>query len=372
MHYHREDYLEHLFSRDRRREMLVELFGPLVGLEEEWKAQGATAEELSLEAFNFDSVEVTSIGDAHPWGDVEPQVIEDTLEHRIERDALGRTTKLIKGRSTISLPMDYPVASMDDWRRVSHWLDWHEDRVPGDRLEHVKKRREAGALVMTGMRGGYDVPRQLMGDEEACMAFIEEPELIVEILEKAADLAVRVIDEIGRHVRIDYLHVHEDFAGKSGPLVGPNQVREFLQPFYRRVWERAREYGAQVFSVDTDGNVEAVIEPMLESGVNQIYPMEPAAGMDIVKLREQYGQRLILKGGIDKHVLRRGYEAIRKELEYKLQPAMRGGGVVFGLDHRIPNGTPLEAYRYYVRTAREILGLPPARPVKGSWVRMAF
>ncbi len=53
---------------------------------------------------------------------------------------------------------------------------------------------------------------------------------------------------------------------------------------------------------------------------------------------------------------------IRKELEDKMQPLMQEGGVVFGLDHRIPNETPLENYRYYVDTGREILGLPPRTP----------
>ena len=49
---------------------------------------------------------------------------------------------------------------------------------------------------------------------------------------------------------------------------------------------------------------------------------------------------------------------------------MRSGGMVFGLDHRIPNGTPLANYRCYVRTAREILGLDPVG-VPGRR-RMAF
>lgn len=48
------------------------------------------------------------------------------------------------------------------------------------------------------------------------------------------------------------------------------------------------------------------------------------------------------------------------------------GGIAFGLDHRIPNGTPLENYRYYVDTAREILQLPPRDPSLGGWGRMAF
>ena len=46
--------------------------------------------------------------------------------------------------------------------------------------------------------------------------------------------------------------------------------------------------------------------------------------------------------------------------------------MVFGLDHRIPNGTPLENYRFYVQTAREILGLPPINNKLKGWARMAF
>jgi hypothetical protein len=54
-----------------------------------------------------------------------------------------------------------------------------------------------------------------------------------------------------------------------------------------------------------------------------------------------------------------------------MQPLMQQGGMIFGLDHRIPNGTPIENYRFYVQTGREILGLPPLNGQKG-WNRMAF
>ena len=55
-----------------------------------------------------------------------------------------------------------------------------------------------------------------------------------------------------------------------------------------------------------------------------------------------------------------------------LEPLMRTGGRVFGLDHRIPNGSPLESYRFYVDLGREILGLPPRRPGDRGWQRMVF
>jgi uroporphyrinogen-III decarboxylase len=111
---------------------------------------------------------------------------------------------------------------------------------------------------------------------------------------------------------------------------------------------------------------------MLEAGVTTLLPVEPAAGMDAVAIREKYGRRLALKGGIDKYVLREGKEAIRRELEYKMQPLMQAGGTVFGLDHRVPDGTPLENYRFYVDLGREMLGLPPRDSMSRGWNRMAF
>jgi len=89
-----------------------------------------------------------------------------------------------------------------------------------------------------------------------------------------------------------------------------------------------------------------------------------------VKLKEKYGKKIYFKGGLDKHALRRDKAAIRAELEYKMCDAMKGGGTIFALDHRIPNGVSLENYRYYVELGREMLGLPP---ISGEgWARMAF
>jgi hypothetical protein len=45
---------------------------------------------------------------------------------------------------------------------------------------------------------------------------------------------------------------------------------------------------------------------------------------------------------------------------------------VFALDHRLPNGTPLEDYRYYVRLGRGLLGWPPVDGTQRGWGRMGF
>lgn len=371
MRWRREEYMDLMTFAKGARPMLVELFGPLVGLEAEWLSQGATTDELDLTAFGFDYVPVISCGgNTGLMGGIQPHLVEETAEYVIAVDELGRKTKLCKGRATIALPLAYPVTDMDSWLKIKPWYTFREDRINWDQVAKAKKAQQKGAMVLASMPGGFDLPRQLMGEENACLCYYDDPELMHDILKTAGDTALAVLDRISEKLQIDNLAVHEDMAGKSGPLAGPNQVNEYIKPYYRKVWDMLQAKGTRLFSQDSDGNMNAVTDAFLDCGVTIMYPAEPAAGMDIVALRKKYGHRLAFKGGIDKHVLRQDKAAIERELRYKLQPLMQEGGVVFGLDHRIPNGTPLENYRFYVQTAKELLGLP--QNGEPGWQRMAF
>jgi uroporphyrinogen-III decarboxylase len=373
MKWSREEYINLMTFGKSDRQMFTELFGLLIGLEEEWKLQGASEDELNMTGFDWDYVPIIRCGGKTGiFGGFSEKIIEETKVHIITRDEYGRTMKLIKGFATIPLPLDYPVKTMDDWVKIKTMFEFREDRINWDEVERAKKAQNEGALVMASIPGGFDLPRELMGEENACICYYEDEELMMDILNTVTDTAFKVLDRISDKIVIDQLSVHEDMAGKSGPLIGPNLVLKYIKPYYRKVWDMLVSKGAKIFSQDSDGNMNPVIDAFLECGLNQIFPAEPAAGMDIVELRKKYGNKLALKGGIDKHVLRKSKEDIRRELEYKMQPLMQEGGVVFGLDHRIPNGTSIENYRYYVKIGRELLGLPPLDKNKKGWSRMAF
>ena len=373
MKFAREHYLDLMTFGDAPRPMFCELFGPLVGLAEEWRAQGATQDEIDMVAFDWDYVPYVGCGGhTGALGDTPPVTLEETDDFVIQRDSLGRTLKLCKGVASIPLPLDYPVKTMADWLALRPRFAYSDERVDVEAIAKAKQAQQDGAVVVAGMPGGFDLIRQLMGDEEACLSYYTQPELVRDILDTAQDTCVKVFERVGEHLAIDQLSVHEDMAGKNGPLAGPVQIKQFIAPYYRAVWEAVSSGGTRLFNQDSDGNMNPVIDAFLDAGVNMMHPFEPAAGMDMVATRQTHGPRLAISGGIDKHVLRQSKQDIRKELEYKLQPVMRAGGTIFGLDHRIPNGTPLEHYRYYVDLGREILGLPPRDPKRCGWGRMAF
>ncbi|HOS93247.1 MAG TPA: uroporphyrinogen decarboxylase family protein, partial [Armatimonadota bacterium] len=327
----RAEYLDHMTFVRNDRPLFTEPFGPLIGLKEEWEAQGASPGELDLSAFRFRCPAEAYVHVNTGWmGETEEEVIEETDQLRIYRDSMGRTMKLIKGFATLALPLDFPVKTMDDWRRIRHHYEFSEQRFAAGWEAAAREHLARDRVLCAAIPGGYDTPRQLMGDAAACVAYHDDPELMHDILDTLTETAVRVLDRVSRTVAIDQLSVHEDMAGKSGPLAGPSQVREFIAPYYRRVWDMLADRGTRLFDQDSDGNMNAVIDEFLDAGINLMHPIEPAAGMDIVALRERYGRRLAFCGGLDKHVLRRSREEIDAELERKIPPLVATGGCMLG------------------------------------------
>lgn len=351
----REEYLDHMTFQSNDRPLFTEIFGPLLGLKEEWRSQGASTEELDLSAFRFrrqlDGYLPINTG----WLGGKEEIISEDDETVVAIDHYGRTVKLCKNSATLPLPMTYPVATMEDWLAVKEHYSFSETRFGDDWQARARQLQQDGYVVSVSIPGGFDEPRQLMGEEALCLAFYDQPELIFDMLQTIGDTCYQVLERVSASVQVDQLFVHEDMAGKSGSLIGPQQIREFILPYYRKSWDLLTARGARLFSQDSDGNMDGVIHAFLDAGINVMYPMEPASGMDIVKTRQQYGEKLAFLGGIDKHVLRSTKEEIRAELEYKIPPMVKSGGCVLGLDHRIPNGTPLENYRFYIKTAWEIL-----------------
>ena len=122
MRWNREEYIAHCKGEYVGKEMFCELFRPMIGLKEEWAAQGATESERALTAFGWDYVpHPFAAANAGPISGIEPHVVEETADFTDAVDHYGRRTRLSKKKATLALPMDFPVRTMDDWLRIKHW-----------------------------------------------------------------------------------------------------------------------------------------------------------------------------------------------------------------------------------------------------------
>ena len=87
MRFHREQYLDLMTFGHAPRPMFTELFGPLVGLADEWRAQGATELEIGMTAFDWDYVPTVFCGGYTHLQGPPSVVLEDTPDLRRERDS---------------------------------------------------------------------------------------------------------------------------------------------------------------------------------------------------------------------------------------------------------------------------------------------
>lgn len=85
----REEYLAYMTFQGNERPLFTEIFGPILGLKEEWEEQGASREELDFSAFRYRC-------ESRGWLPVNtglsggyPEVlIEETEDHKTWRDRL--------------------------------------------------------------------------------------------------------------------------------------------------------------------------------------------------------------------------------------------------------------------------------------------
>ncbi len=193
-----------------------------------------------------------------------------------------------------------------------------------------------------------------MGTENLSYAWYDQPDLMHEMMEFIADFTIEVSKPVLKETDIDYVMINEDMSMKTGPLLSPALYRKFIFPHMKRLTDFFKNNGVRYVIVDSDGNCEVLIPLLMECGVDAIWPMERVAGMDPVKLREEYGKELRLFGGVDKMVLAQGKEAIDKHLS-EMVPLIEEGGFIPTVDHLVSPDVSLENFRYYMKRKNDLL-----------------
>lgn len=94
---------------------------------------------------------------------------------------------------------------------------------------------------------------------------------------------------------------------------------------------------------------------MIEAGIDCLQVIEIKAGMDLLKLHKEFGDRLSFMGGIDVRALYSNDKSIiDKELESKLPYVKQGYGYTLHSDHSIPKTVNYESYKYFIKKGLEL------------------
>ena len=342
---------------------------------EEWEKQGLPEDIMDNgnilitgnDYFDLEGSEISYIDAWYPYPKFKEKIISEDKDYLVYIDDVGRTRKAkkagtVKGqRLSMDTYLEFPVKDMDSFlKHKKYFAKNYNKRYPED-WESFKSKANAvdkPLILMNPMDehfGYYSMLRSWIGTEKLSLLFYDDPKLIHAACEFLTEWIINLLTKAVSEVKFDWCIIHEDLAGKGGPLISPDLFKKFFLSGYKKVVEFLKSNGVQILSVDTDGDFEVLIPLFLEAGIDGFMPMEVAAGMDPVVFRKKYGKSFHMYGGVDKREVAKGKREIANELK-KLAPVIEGGGYIPTIDHTVQPGVTLENFNYYLKLKRKILG----------------
>jgi hypothetical protein len=238
------------------------------------------------------------------------------------------------------------VSNMDDYLRIRPQLFPDHSAAIRSMRDWAERQRRGDAVVWATFEGFFWFPRTLMGFSQLMLAFYDQPELLHQINRDLLDFNFRLFDALKQACVPTFMTIAEDMSYNHGPMISKKLFDQFIAPYYRQLIPRLLEHDILPF-VDTDGDVTMLVPWLEEVGVAGVLPLERQAGVDGMKLRQQF-PRFRFVGHFDKLTMNHGEAAMRAEFE-RLLPLMRTGGFIPSVDHQTPPGVSLEQYRCYLR-----------------------
>jgi uroporphyrinogen decarboxylase len=226
-----------------------------------------------------------------------------------------------------------------------------EDPLMDIRFEKAAKQAEEWKdeyFVWCKSGGPYLRAAFMRGDENFWIDTAEDPQwaraFVDRVVEHIMAVALEAMKRFG--LQETGIAIYDDVAANWGPFVGAKRYEEIFLPALRRMITTYKEAGATRIMHHSDGNPLPLLDMWIDAGVDAINPVEYHSGLDPVKLREQYGNKLVCTGGLDNiDILVRGDKAEIKDHIQHILNAGRGGGYVIG-PHSIGPDIEVETMEY--------------------------
>ena len=266
--------------------------------------------------------------------------------------------------------------------RWTEWVEYHPVRQMPDAVEWVKRytrycerwqpsktyiheyraryrryeRLAPGLVVLHDPSSpGFDPAYHNVGWEHFSVLIHEKPDLISTWLEALCEKELRRIHTVADPDLSPAVLTFSDIACKSGLMFSPELLRREFIPRLARIQRAWKSHGVRCL-FHSDGDLSEILDDLIAAGIDGVNPLELCANYDIYKVKQKYGKRIFLAGGVDvSNLLVFGSEEeVRQEVEKVIRICGRGGGLWIGSTTELGNRVPLANFQALVETARSI------------------
>ncbi len=322
-----------------------------------WLSQGKIKEDESLDdIFDFDIAGSWPLNFTADLDFIAERISEDEDTYTT-LDGNGATLRRHKKHDTTPEHIDFSVKSSNAYYEKIQPLI-----VPSDRRINYNGYREARNKATDQQRffvwsgvNVFELMHPVCGHEHMLVGMALEPEWIAEMAMDYARATVSMQEMLfSKEGKPDGIWFYEDMGFKERPFMSPAMYKEIIQPAHKYTIDFAKSLNLPVI-MHSCGFVEPLLPGMIEAGIDCLQVIEVKAGMDLLRIYKNYGDKLSLMGGIDVRTLyTNDKKIIDAELEAKIPVVKKGFGYTLHSDHSIPNTVEFETYKYFVEKGLEL------------------
>jgi uroporphyrinogen decarboxylase len=217
--------------------------------------------------------------------------------------------------------------------------------------EHFANIEKLGGLLPDGMKAIPVLPNGplenligLMGYQPLCYALTDDPELVQAVADEIGARELQLYKRLCQYDCIGALALNDDLGFKTQTLIGPEDLRRFIFPWYRRLIDTAHEHGRPVI-LHACGNCSEVYADVIEDcGIDAKHSFEDVI-QPVAEFKRQWGDKCAAMGGIDVDILSRGsQEQVRQYTRVVIEECKPGGGWALGTGNSVTNYMPVGNY----------------------------
>jgi uroporphyrinogen decarboxylase len=200
----------------------------------------------------------------------------------------------------------------------------------------------------------FETAWALRGLERMLMDLVEDPELAGRLLDIPFRYHLAAAKRLAA-IGVDMIWTGDDVGAQYGMLISPRLWRRFLKPRMAVFVAEVKAANPAVkIAYHSDGNIEPIIEDLIEIGLDVLNPVQPAC-MDPGRLKQRYGKNLCFWGTIDEQrTLPFGTpEEVRSEVRDRIARVGYDGGLILAPTHHVQLDTPMENFRAMVDAIRD-------------------
>ncbi|MEI8205891.1 MAG: uroporphyrinogen decarboxylase family protein [Kiritimatiellales bacterium] len=293
--------------------------------------------------------------------DCSPDYVGPELKRQIENGRVICETvygcKMVEcqsGGETHSVVCEYPFNEKTTVQDILNydWInpDWFD-------YESVKCKcaRYKDKALQFGHEGPFQLSTFLMSMETLFEKMILEPDVAHALYNRFVQFELEYYERIlvAGDGQIDILRPHDDYGTQQGLLFSVPMWEEYFLENTRKLAELAHRYGA-FYQQHSCGAVREIIPSLIKAGADILEPLQKVKGMEIEKLKHDFGAQICFHGGIDtQFVLPHSTpEQIEEETRHYIDVLGKGGGYILMASQCFESDVPVKNIDAIYRTAR--------------------